>query len=252
MRGDVSFVDPFDAEDANLFIRVEHLARYLFAAQFARKRRVRRALDCACGNGYGCAALARTVGEVHGVDIDEELLEQGRANLQARDTGGVTLHRVDLDSEPLPFDDGMFDLAACFETLEHVQFDGELLSALHRALRRGGWLLLSVPKAGYEPVDADGLPRNRCHLRLYEEDGLKKQLAEHGFVVEQTLGQPYTNLSRANMESHRRDTGVTAAQFESWFSNDAQALECYCRLWGWPTDEEPEHSNGLLLVCRRK
>lgn len=251
MRSDVNFIDPYDDAGANLFIRIEHLARYLFAAQFARKRRVRRALDCACGNGYGCAILARDVPKVDGVDLDEELLAD--FSEMSRSAGGdVALLRLDLDSEPLPFDDGVFDLVTCFETLEHVQFDGELLGELHRALRRGGWLLLSVPKAGYEPVDAQGKPRNRCHWRLYNEPGLRSLLLQHGFVIEQSLGQPYANLSRANMESFRRDTGVSHGQFESWFSQEPQALECYAKLWGWPTEEAQQHSNGIFLVCRRK
>lgn len=252
MRYDVSFIDPYDVDGANLFIRVEHLARYHFATQFARKRKVHRALDCACGNGYGCAVLAREVSQVQGVDIDEELLSEFPQCTLCPDGGSVALRRVDLDSEPLPYDEDAFDLVTCFETLEHVQFDGELLGELHRVLRRGGWLLLSVPKAGYEPVDDQGKPRNRCHWRLYEEDKLRPLLAEHGFVVERLLGQPWTNLSRANMESHRRDSGITSAQFESWFSQDPQALECYCKLWGWPTDEAPQHSNVLMMVCRRK
>lgn len=252
MRHDVNFIDPYDVDEANLFIRVEHLARYLYAAQFARKRKVCRVLDCACGNGYGCAVLARAAAVVQGVDIDEELIDTYIPQPPAAQGGSVTLRRVDLDSEPLPYEEDAFDLATCFETLEHVQFDGELLGELHRVLRRGGWLLLSVPKAGYEPVDAQGKPRNRCHWRLYEEDKLRSLLAEHGFVVERALGQPWTNLSRANMESHRRDSGITPAQFESWFSQDPQALECYCKLWGWPTDESPQHSNILIMVCRRK
>jgi SAM-dependent methyltransferase len=252
MRTDVNFINPYDAGEANVFVRAEHLARYLFAAQFARKRRVRRALDCACGNGYGCAILAREVSAVDGVDRSEELLTDYINVPEPPHGGRVALHPLDLDSEPLPFEDGAFDLAACFETLEHVQFDRELLGELHRVVRRGGWLLLSVPKAGYEPVDEQGRPRNRCHWRLYELPTLQVLLSSHGFVVEQTLGQPYANVSRANMESYRRDSGVTAAQLESWFSPDTQAMECYAHLWAWPTDEAPEHSNGLFLVCRRK
>jgi hypothetical protein len=139
----------------------------------------------------------------------------------------------------------------CFETVEHIEEEGLLLSELHRVLRRGGWLLLSVPKEGYEPKNADGKPENPYHLRLYNAEGLKALLELNGFAVDKLLGQPYTNICRANMESWRRDANISLQQFASFFVETPESMEGFCKLWGWPTEEGAEHSNVLLAVCRR-
>ncbi|PYT22511.1 MAG: SAM-dependent methyltransferase, partial [Acidobacteria bacterium] len=47
----------------------EHVARYWFAARFARGRRV---LDAGCGSGYGADVLAREACEVLAVDISDD------------------------------------------------------------------------------------------------------------------------------------------------------------------------------------
>lgn len=66
MRRYPEFVDPYDASSGDLFVRTEHLARYLFAAEFIRRRGLRRALDAACGDGYGSRLLAGRAQEVLG------------------------------------------------------------------------------------------------------------------------------------------------------------------------------------------
>jgi len=49
----------------------EHVARYVFAARYARGRRV---LDAGCGSGYGAVRLALNASSVWGVDVAEEAL----------------------------------------------------------------------------------------------------------------------------------------------------------------------------------
>lgn len=48
-------------------------------------------------------------------------------------------------SEGLPFDDTAFDYVFCIEVLEHVPEPFRTLSEIHRVLRPGGVLILSVP-----------------------------------------------------------------------------------------------------------
>ena len=118
-------------------------------------------------------------------------------------------------------------------------------------LRPGGTLLLSVPKAGWEPVDEQGRPCNPYHLRLYEQKELAVTLAAAGFGVEKWLGQPTSNVCRANMESWRRDTGASPDMVDGYFAQTPEAQVFFARLWAWPTQDTPEHSNVLLAVCRR-
>jgi SAM-dependent methyltransferase len=53
--------------------------------------------------------------------------------------------RINDISQGLPFPDGSFDYAFCIEVLEHVLNPYHTLSELHRVLRPGGALVLSVP-----------------------------------------------------------------------------------------------------------
>jgi ubiquinone/menaquinone biosynthesis C-methylase UbiE len=245
------FIDPYRRASANLFIRVEHLARYLYAADITRKRRLKRVLDCACGNGYGCRVLATQTASVTGVDKNNALIAQGTQLIPSQPNTNIVYHTVDLNDGLGLFDSSAFDCITCFETLEHVDKDEALLNEFQRVLRRGGALLLSVPKAGYEPVGVDGKPTSPYHLRLYDVGGLNLLLQNHGFAVERSLSQPYTNVSRANMESFRRDKGILQEEIDSYFVETPESLEFFARIWGWPVADAAEKSNVIFLVCRR-
>lgn len=100
-------------------------------------------LDLGCSKGGLTAAFAELLdcAVVHGVDIDADR----RAAAESR---GVTTHDVDLDHEPLPFEDGEVDLVLCFGVLEHLEFYDHLLEESRRVLRDGGAALFSVPNLG--------------------------------------------------------------------------------------------------------
>lgn len=156
----------------------EHAARYLFALRHVTDRTV---LDIACGTGYGIALLSHKARFVAGVDIDlaaarEALGECGR-------NSAVML----ADGLRLPFDDGGFEAATSFETLEHLASRAEFLAELRRVLSPDGILLLSTPNALYtRPVD--GKPSNPFHVHEYRPDELRDEL-ERSFIVEELLGQ---------------------------------------------------------------
>jgi SAM-dependent methyltransferase len=118
-------------------VHAEHLARYRLAAQLAGGANV---LDAACGEGYGSAMLAAGgAASVVGVDVDE------RAVSHARDKYGLEF--VEADVCELPFADDSFDLVASFETIEHVQDAGKMVSELRRVLRPEGRLVISTPNS---------------------------------------------------------------------------------------------------------
>lgn len=245
------FISPYDRDCANLFVRVEHLARYLYAAEFIRKRRLKHVLDCACGDGYGSRVMAAQAEAVTGVDINEELINLGRAEDAAAGIQNIRYVTANLNDSLGIFEDNSFDCITCFETLEHIEQEEMLLTEFARVLRRGRWLLLSVPKAGYEPTGEDGTPENPWHLRLYTVESLQKLLGKCGFIVEQALSQPYTNMSRANMESFRRNKCISSEVISSYFNETPESLEFFARIWGWPVDESQDKSNVIFMVCRR-
>ena len=244
-------IDPFDRSSANFFVRVEHLARYEFAAEFMRKRRLTNALDCACGSGYGALSLARHAKNVTAIDRDDGLLALGAARCEETGISNVVFRQADLNGG-LPFlPDNSFDCAACFETVEHMERDDLLLRELARVLKRGRWLLLSAPKEGYEPQDNTGKPENPWHLRLYTADSLVALAERSGFAVEKTLGQPTANTLRAQSESWRRDTGIPIEQLNACFVETSESMRYFARLFGWPSEETPEKSGVILIICRK-
>jgi SAM-dependent methyltransferase len=156
----------------------EHLARYRFAAARARGG---RALDIACGTGYGLAIVGGATRLVIGADRDPEALAQAR---RAAPAGGAVLAT---DAASLPFRTAAFDLVTSFETVEHLPERPAFLAELARVLAPEGLCVLSTPNARYtQPVN--GKPRNPFHLYEYEPDEIRAELQKH-FTQVTILGQ---------------------------------------------------------------
>jgi ubiquinone/menaquinone biosynthesis C-methylase UbiE len=140
------------------------------------------ALDLGCGDGRLATHLrARSL---TGADVSEVALERARSRLpEAR------FVRIEPD-EPLPFDDGSFDLVLCAETIEHVRDVQLLLSEVRRVLRPGGWFAVTTPAhsrltalrvllRGWESEFQPLSP----HLRFFTRRSLEQLLVEMGFDV---------------------------------------------------------------------
>lgn len=144
-------------------IEAEHLARYAWAAPLARGRRV---LDAGCGLAYGSAMLAEAgAREVVGVDRAESVLEAARPRVG----DSVRLQAADLLE--LPFDDGEFQLVACFEAIEHVEDPLAVLDELRRVLAPDGLLAISSPNRNRSQGN------NPHHRHEFEPDELERELS---------------------------------------------------------------------------
>jgi 2-polyprenyl-3-methyl-5-hydroxy-6-metoxy-1,4-benzoquinol methylase len=146
----------------------EHLARYRWAAQFARGRRV---LDAGCGTAYGSELLATEgAAEVVGVDIAHHVLDAVRPSV----ADAVRLDVADVCQ--LPYADGAFDLVVCFNVIEHLDHPRRALDELARVLAADGLLLVSTPNRW---MHAPASPHHRCG---YSPDELRQE-------VQSRLGQ---------------------------------------------------------------
>lgn len=170
-------------------VHAQHLARYLFAARFARGRTV---LDAACGEGYGTALLgAAGAGSVTGVDIDEQTV------LHAREAYPHTFEPADVAR--LPFGDGEFGLVVSFETLEHVPDAGAAVAEFRRVLAPDGLLIASTPNSDRYLVD------NEFHEREFTQDEFEQLLRRHFDRVELYYQQDWLTSAVLSEERLRQD-----------------------------------------------
>ena len=118
-------------------IDAEHRARYWWAASFVEGKNV---LDAGCGTGYGSNILAGSgAATVTGVDRAPHVIEHARSQAEP-----VVAFEVG-DLAALPFADDAFEVAVCFEAIEHVDAPDAALDELVRVLRPGGLLAISSP-----------------------------------------------------------------------------------------------------------
>ena len=104
-----------------------------------------RVLDAGCGEGVLVDEYAERIGII-GVDANY-------ASDRVRE-GSVT---------SLPFPDGAFDCALCLDVLEHLTFEEQprALAELHRVVRPGGELFVSVPNLAHLQSRVQFLLRGR-------------------------------------------------------------------------------------------
>jgi O-antigen biosynthesis protein len=157
-------VERFDPETmSGGLLEAEHKARYWWAGQIVVGKNV---LDAGCGVGYGTRILAAAGAQaVVGVDRSEEAIDVAR---RSSENGAVDFRVADL--KKLPFDDGAFDAAVCFEVIEHIDDRITVLHELKRVLRRDGLLIVSSPNRKVY------LPGNPHHVHEYEPEELRKEL----------------------------------------------------------------------------
>jgi SAM-dependent methyltransferase len=172
-----------------------------------------RILNAGSGAGSLTVRLARLGLRTTSIDASPELCARTRALLEQEDPGGRHLVRVG-DVSRLGLSDGSFDGVVAAEVLEHVDDDRAALGEIHRVLRPGGVLVVTVP---VDPFRYDWTDLWAGHRRRYTREGLAERLRAAGFEVQRvrTWGFP---LSRAFHElvfrpalRRRVEAGPTAA-----------------------------------------
>lgn len=103
-------------------------------------------LEIACGSGGPALFMARTTGcRISGIDNNENAIaiagrmaqEQGldyRARFQLADA-----------SQPLPFEDELFDAVVCIDAINHLNGRSRVLAECNRVLKPGGQMLFTDP-----------------------------------------------------------------------------------------------------------
>lgn len=147
----------------------EHLARYLFAARLATRKRV---LDAGCGAGFGAWELARTASEVLAVDVSAEAIDFARERYRG---GNLRFQQADCCS--LPAADGSVDLVTAFEVIEHIQDWRGFLAESRRVLAPGGQFIVSTPNRLYYAETRRRAGPNPFHVHEFDYEEFRAELA---------------------------------------------------------------------------
>ena len=185
-------------EDAAL--AVEHLHRYVYASRLAQGKCV---LDIGSGEGYGSAILAAHAASVIGVDLDAAAVAHAR-----RKYGNANLDFLMASAPELPFP-RRFDLAVCFEVLEHLENQTELVAEIRRVLTPEGLLIVSTPdKRAYAAETGFDNPFHVHELYLEEFE----ELLRDQFPQVRMLGQELRYGSRIRLMDTNKASDSTEFQ----------------------------------------
>ncbi len=143
-------------------------------------------LDVGCGPGHWLEWLAGARTDLRLVGVDR----QRHAALPRE----VHFHALDLDREPIPFDDHTFQLVVSAHVLEHLHRPGPVLDELRRLLAPGGRVYVELPsERSLEMPSAPMWLRPRPPLAFHDEsdhvwiphspEALGERLERHGFEV---------------------------------------------------------------------
>lgn len=156
-------------DDAEFFSSGAYLAG-LLVQEFRRmpevRRDERRALEVGCGMGRLMRHLSRHVGEIHGLDVSDEMIRRGREKLS--DVPNAYLHRTD-GADLAAFADESFDFVYSFAVFQHIPSRDVVIRYLEeaaRVLKPGGVFRFQV---NAQPDEAD-LPDTWNGVRIGERD----------------------------------------------------------------------------------
>lgn len=129
----------------------EHIARYLFASQIVANKAV---IDVGCGVGYGSQRLGELgAASVHAFDLSEDAIRHARLHY-----AHPNVHYEVANAESFTVD-RKFDVAVCFELIEHVRNPRSVMKNIKKALGDDGVLIMSTPRA---------LQEKRTHFHEHE------------------------------------------------------------------------------------
>jgi SAM-dependent methyltransferase len=188
---------------------------------------IERVLDYGCGTmPYQPVLAARWPGlRYHGADL----------------AGNNLAHMTVDERGVIEAGAGSFDLVLSTQVLEHVGDPRHYLSEAHRVLRPGGYLLASTH--GYWKFHPDPTDYWR-----WTGDGLRKLIADSGYVVQQTLG--VGNLASAGVQLFQDATiGALPAPLRPAYALVSQRFaRLVCRATGGDSEDEAI----VFLVTARK
>jgi SAM-dependent methyltransferase len=164
------------------------LDRWLWLRRRLRKGSV-RTFDAGCGNGAFSIYARRCGNEVLAASFSPGEQEHARRRAEALGVTGIDFRILDLrELERHRESLGRFDQIICFETIEHLSDDEQLVRTLVAMLEPGGQLLLSTPFEEHHPLYSEerhpSPVEDGSHVRYgYSQERLRQIAQDAGLEV---------------------------------------------------------------------
>jgi len=152
----------------------------------------RDVLDAGSGNGYFSWLAYTTGARVVALNFEMGQVEKAADFLiQHRKADPARLRFERCNLYDLRSEERKFDEIICYEVLEHIRHDAEIVRQFYRVLRPGGVLHLCCPYRLHKRHQAEVLDLHETggHVRPgYTEEDYRKLLEPIGFKIESIVG----------------------------------------------------------------
>ena len=166
-------------------------------------------IDIGCGTGAFTIGAALLGYKSLGLSWDERNMRVAKERSRLCNTPTADFEVIDIRqlNERKDFVE-MFDIAICFENIEHILNDLKLIRDISKCLKPGGRLLLVTPNYYYRPITSEDLGpfsnvENGEHVRRGYSKGMLLELCqESGLILEGYsfcsgfLSQKFTAIER--------------------------------------------------------
>ncbi len=188
--------------------------RHLVVYEWIAARTIgRRAVDMACGEGYGSEVLSRGARSVVGVDANPEAHEHARLRY-VRPNLRFERDLVERFSEPC-------DAVVFLQTIEHVQNPGEILEHFKSMLAPGGVAYVSTPNLLTLAPEGAEKSENPWHVKEYRVEEFRALCEAHfprvellGLFHARKLAVHELAIRRLGWDALHRRLGLTRAFYD--------------------------------------
>lgn len=134
-------------------------------------------LEIGCGTGYVLSGVAAAFPDAK--ISGSEIFTEGLFFAASRVKGAKFMQ---MDGTRIPFVDE-FDVIGVFDVIEHIDDDESVLAGIYKAVKPGGYMLLTVPQHPSLWSSADDY---WCHVRRYTSTEIHQKIVRAGFEIVKT------------------------------------------------------------------
>lgn len=245
MNYKIDHCEPFDGNKENIWMKCEHVGRYLFAIDFFAKLSSKKILDVACAEGFGSYLLAKKGFEVFGADVNPEYVQ----TVSKRSRGTFVV--LDFEKDDFPKEFKEFDGCVCFETIEHLDKGQLLLDKIHKCLKTGGHLIFSFPNCIYEKLDENGVNYDPFHKRIFEKHEMEEMVKIAGFEKVAEFGQSLCNMLYGAESDAVKNARLSSGEIDKLFKYDEKSIISFAKLFGYPNDQKIDESYSYIWILKK-